>query len=164
MSKKSKVSDVQPEVEVNAALESAAEVAVDAPAAALKPVHNKKLVVVGAFGPESKITWNITKNPRSPSAGTFARFASYMGTETVKAYIEAGGTKGDLLWDLRSGFLSIEGVSLSGDISLRTVRVAAPKVPKVAKEKKVKAEKLPKAEKGAEQVELEAAIVEETVD
>jgi len=166
MAKKDKVQGAVPAEEVNTALDALGGAAVatpEAPAApeVLKPIHNKKLVLVGSYDPESKITWNTTVNPRSPSAATFARFAKYMGTESVKAYSEAGGTKGDLLWDLRSGFLSIEGVTLSGDISLRTVRVAAPKVPK---EKKVKAEKLPKAAKTTEQVELESAVVEETID
>lgn len=101
-----------------------------APAEDKKFIHNRKLALEGTYGPESKITWLINKNPRMPGRATFDRFADYFGAETVKAYMELGGTKGDLLWDLRSGYLSIEGVQLGGELTPRAER--APKAPKPA--------------------------------
>lgn len=97
--------------------------------------HSKKLALVGAYTPESAITWLIEKNPRMPGRATYDRFQKYLGAATVKAYTEAGGTKGDLLWDLRSGFLSIEGVTLGGDLTPRKPKL--PPKPKAEKKEKV---------------------------
>ena len=143
---------------VHAAAEVAAAVrAPDAP----RPKHNRRLAIIGAYTPESAITWNTTVNPRAKGKATHDRFAKYLGSNTVAEYTANGGTKGDLLWDLRSGYLSIAGVELSGEVQAR-----APKAPKAAKEPKapkVKAEKVVK-EASAEQLELEESIKEETID
>lgn len=127
-----------------------------------KMVHNKKLALVGDFGPESELTWFITKNPRSPGKATFDRFAKYIGMPTVSAYLAAGGTRGDLLWDLRSGYLSIQGVTLSGD---PVVRVPKEKKAKVPKTPTVTAEgaQVPVGEPSAEVQALEKATNEETI-
>ena len=127
----------------------------------VKTIHNKKLEVLGSYSPESKISWLIDKNPRMPGRATFDRFAAYLGKDTVGEYMAAGGTKGDLLWDLRSGFLSIEGVTLGGEISTR--KAPAPKAPKEPKAPRAKKEKVVK-EKSAEEAELEALTQEETID
>jgi hypothetical protein len=95
--------------------------------------HDKKLALVGTYTPESAITWNTLVNPRMKGRATYDRFQKYLGTSTVKAYTEAGGTKGDLLWDLRSGYLSIEGVTLGGDLTPRKPK--QPPKPKAKKEK-----------------------------
>lgn len=87
-----------------------------------KLTHDPKLTVVGKQTPEAKISWLITENPRSPTKATFARFAKYFGAGTVGDYMAQGGTKGDLLWDLRSGFLTVEGLSL-GPASEKPARV-----------------------------------------
>jgi hypothetical protein len=149
-----------------AAADPQAEAQVEAtpatPAAEATPkfVHNKKLAVNGAYTPESAITWNISKNPRSAGKATFDRFAAYFNTPTVGAYMAAGGTKGDLLWDLRSGYLSIAGVELGGELQARAPKAAkaakAPKAPKAAKEKLAAA---PPAS-----AEVEAMVQEETID
>ena len=125
-----------------------------------KTVHNKKLEVLGEIKPEAKLTWHIHTNPRAQGRATFDRFAAYFKTPTVAAYNAAGGTRGDLLWDLRSGYLSIEGVELGGEISIRKTpepkAKAEPKEPKAPREKKVKASAAP--------LEAETDIVEEMAD
>lgn len=120
-----------------------------------KNKHDKKLVVLGDYTPDSKLEWLVTKNPRSAGRATFDRFQAYMGSPTVAAYMASGGTKGDLLWDLRAGYIAIEGVALSGDISLRQKK--APPV-------RAKKEKLAPAEKSAEATDLDRVTVEETID
>jgi hypothetical protein len=126
-----------------------------APAAQFK--HDKKLPLVGSYTPESTITWNTTVNPRMPGRATFDRFAKYLGANTVKAYTEAGGTKGDLLWDLRSGYLNIEGVTLGGELTPRK-----PKQPPKPRAKKEKAEKV--ADTSGDDVEAaQAGMVSETI-
>lgn len=95
--------------------------------------HERNLVVLGDFSAAAaKLTWLVQGNPRSPKGATFARYAAYMGADTVGEYFAKGGTKGDLLWDLRSGYLSIEGVSLSPDQALRPKR--KPPMLKIEKE------------------------------
>ena len=125
-----------------------------------KTVHNKKLAVLGDIKPEAKLTWHIKHNPRAQGRATFDRFAAYHNTPTVEAYKAAGGTQGDLLWDLRSGYLSIEGVELDGEISLRKTPEpkdkAEPKEPKAPREKKAKKE--------AEPLPSDADIEEELAD
>jgi hypothetical protein len=81
----------------------------------MKLKHDKKLAVLGTYTPESELTWHITHNPRSANKATHQRFSAYFGSPTVGKFLAAGGTKGDLLWDLRSGYVSIEGVTLSAD-------------------------------------------------
>ena len=115
-----------------AAPDAPATVAHTAPAAPSHPfMHGKKLPIVGDYDKDSKITWLVDRNPRSPGRGTYDRFQKYLGSPTVAAYTEAGGTKGDLMWDLRSGYLSIEGVSLGGELVSRKPRV--PPKPKAKK-------------------------------
>lgn len=159
MAKKDKVSGGVAPAEGNVQTGDAGATA--APAKPAAPVneftHSKKLALVGNYTPESKITWLINRNPRMPGRGTYDRFQKYLGAETVKAYTEAGGTKGDLLWDLRSGFLQIEGVTLAGDLSKRK-----PRQPPAPKAKKEKAEKV--ADTSAAKVEAaEEGIKEEIV-
>lgn len=125
-------------------------------------VHNKKLAVNGDYTPESKLTWHITKNPRAAGRATFDRFAKYFNTETVKAYTEAGGTKGDLLWDLRSGYLSIEGVTLGGELKARAPK--APPKPKADKAPRAPREPKAAAVKSAATEDVEAAAIEEVID
>ena len=161
MAKKDKISGAQ----IDATTVSPAEAAISPSATADKLfIHNKKLAIVGDYKPESAITWNITRNPRAPGRGTFDRFAKYFGTGTVAEYTAAGGTKGDLLWDLRSGYLSIEGVTLGGELKARAPKVAKapsePKAPRVKKEKAAKVSATPSEDAEA----VEAAVVEEMIE
>jgi hypothetical protein len=162
MAKKDKISGAAVPVDTAPVVTPSAEQAFAPTATAEKAfVHNKKLAVVGDYKPESKITWNILTNPRAAGRATFDRFAKYFGTSTVADYTAAGGTKGDLLWDLRSGYLSIDGVTLGGELKARAPKAekapAAPKAPRAKKEKIFKE---------APAVDLEAAAVAEmeTID
>lgn len=103
---------------------------------AAKLHHDPKLAVLGKPTPEAAITWLITENPRSPSKATFGRFAKYFGSDTVGAYLAAGGTKGDLLWDLRAGYLTVAGMSTgpAGDKPPRAPRAKKEKAAAVASE------------------------------
>lgn len=145
----------------------AAEVA--APAAAPAPApkadtgpkfkHNKKLEIVGTYSDDSKITWNVKENPRAKGRGTYDRFAAYMGKPTVGEYKKAGGTLGDLNWDLRTGYLTIEGVTLGGELTARQRKEKKEAAPKAAKEPKGK----PIAQT-AKAAEVEAEAKEETME
>lgn len=128
-----------------------------------KLIHNKKLAVVGEYGPESELTWFITQNPRQAGRATFDRFAKYLGAPTVSAYMAAGGTKGDLLWDLRSGYLSIQGVTLSGDPVIRIPKEKKVKAPRAPKVPKIATETQTQADPSEEVRALEEATREETV-
>lgn len=75
-----------------------------------EPVNVDK--IVGDITDASVITWLVTENPRAQRGATFNRFAGYFGTTTVAEYKERGGHMGDLRWDLRHKYLSIEGVTL----------------------------------------------------
>lgn len=125
----------------------------------VKNKHNKKLEILGDYSDESKIEWHVSENPRAKGRGTHTRFEKYMGAETVGDYKKAGGTQGDLNWDLRTGYLSIEGVSLGGEItprerSVRKATNGGTKAAAAAAEPKGKA--TPRAKPRA-QVEEEAA-------
>jgi len=116
--------------------------------------HDKNIAINGDIKPESALTWFVGTNPRAKGRATFARFEAYMGAETVADYMAKGGTLGDLRWDLRSGYLAIDGVTLGGELN--------PKAPQVAKVPKAKKEKAPEQE--AAETELEAAVEEEMID
>lgn len=79
---------------------------------ATKLTHDPKLTIVGTPTPEAKITWHIRSNPRTMGKGTHTRFEKYFGSNTVGEYLASGGTKGDLLWDIRAGYLGVEGVTV----------------------------------------------------
>lgn len=124
--------------------------------------HNRKLAIVGDIKEDTRITWNVDANPRSAGRATHARFARYFGSTTVAEYVAAGGTKGDLLWDLRSGYLSLDGVRLSDNPADRPAKAPKapkePKSPKAPKEPKApKAAKEPKAAKRSKKAEQPAA-------
>ena len=127
-----------------------------------KFVHTKNLKLDGAYTPESKLTWHILKNPRAPGKGTHERFAKYFNSTTVAEYTAAGGTKGDLLWDVRSGYLSVEGLTLTGELKARAPKAPPqPKADKVARAPKAKKEKAAPAPVDSE---VEQSVLEETLD
>jgi len=122
--------------------------------------HDKNIAINGDIKPESALTWFVGTNPRAKGRATFARFEAYMGAETVADYMAKGGTLGDLRWDLRSGYIAIDGVTLGGELTPKAPKFA--KAPKVAKAPKAKKEKAP--EQAAAETELEAAVEEEMID
>lgn len=84
--------------------------------------HNKHLQILGKQVPEAKITWNVTENPRVAGKRSYARFADRFGAATVAEYKARGGNSADLLWDLRSGVISVEGMALGGLLEQRRFR------------------------------------------
>lgn len=158
--KPAKATKIDPSIIARDVIEKASELPTQ------KFKHSKNLEIVGSIKGESEITWFVTSNPRSKGRGTFDRFAAYLGTKTVTDYFAAGGTLGDLRWDIRSGYLAVDGVTLGGELEPR-----AAKAPKAAKEPKPAKESKPKRVKAAKTVEaveveneLAAATVEETID
>lgn len=116
----------------------------------VKKTHDPKLAVIGKPEPTARISWLVATNPRAMGKQTHARFERYFGTGTVAEFLAAGGTKGDLLWDIRAGYLAVEGV---------TVGPAAEKPPRAPRAKKAKA--------AAEQVpseDAQAAVATETIE
>ena len=56
----------------------------------------------------SRITWNTKENPKRAGTKAHERWEAYVGAKTVDAYLEAGGTRADLSWDLGREYISIE--------------------------------------------------------
>jgi len=59
---------------------------------------------------DTKITFNVKKNPKREGSKSHSRFQKYMGSKTVSEYLERSGTKGDLKYDWEKGFIQIDGV------------------------------------------------------
>ncbi len=59
---------------------------------------------------DAAVTFNVTSNPKREGSKAHARFAKYIGSETVQAYLDSDGTKGDLRYDWDKGFIDIDGV------------------------------------------------------
>lgn len=74
-----------------------------------KPAGEKKPRNSGskAFPAEAKITMLAEKNPKRPSSKAYQRFELYAKAKTVKDFIAAGGTYGDLRFDSEKGFIKI---------------------------------------------------------
>jgi hypothetical protein len=98
---------------------------------AVKRTSQQHLEVSGKIEPSSQITWLIAENPRSKGKATFDRFAKYFGSSTVESYLAAGGTEGDLRWDLRAGYLTVEGVTVAPPAEDKPKRVRKAKEPAV---------------------------------
>jgi len=94
-------------------------------------------------------------NPKRAASKAYERFALYQDGMSVEAFLAAGGTTPDLVYDAAHGFIDIEGYD--------------PKMV-VKKEKPAKEAKAPRAKKAksaeavAAESELAAATVEETID
>ena len=50
------------------------------------------------------------KNPKRPTSKAYSRFEFYKTGMTVGEFIKAGGTYGDLAWDLNRKYIEVEGV------------------------------------------------------
>lgn len=56
---------------------------------------------------ESKIIWNVKKNPKREGSKAHSRFQKYLGSKTVQEYLERTGTVADLKYDSMKGFIEI---------------------------------------------------------
>jgi len=55
---------------------------------------------------EECLTWHVSTNPKRAGSAAAARFADYMGAPTVEAFLAAGGSTGDLAWDVGRRFVT----------------------------------------------------------
>jgi hypothetical protein len=58
-----------------------------------------------AYPLDSKITVLVDKNPRRGAAAK--RFDLYRSGMLLGTFLEKGGERGDVLWDVRHGFISV---------------------------------------------------------
>ena len=58
--------------------------------------------------PETQIFMCLDYNPKVPNSGTWHRFNGYFGARTVGEALKAGVTRGDILWDVRHGFILLD--------------------------------------------------------
>lgn len=65
----------------------------------------------------TNVEWKVKGNPKRSHGQSYKRFEAYFGATTVKEYLEAGGTKGDLRYDWQHGFLDLHPVDESGTAS-----------------------------------------------
>jgi hypothetical protein len=70
------------------------------------------------FEPDLKIKQLVAVNPKKPGSASAKRFDLYRKSKTVSDYIAAGGTYGDLRWDLDHRLISVEGVKPSGSYKM----------------------------------------------
>lgn len=62
---------------------------------------------IAGFPKTAKITLAVTENPKRKGSESHTRFAKYKNGQTIEAYIAAGGTAGDVKWDLEKGYIKI---------------------------------------------------------
>ena len=55
------------------------------------------------------ITYVQTHNPKRPGSRAHDAFCLYQEGITVEEFVKRGGTKGDVVWDLRKGFIEVSG-------------------------------------------------------
>lgn len=56
----------------------------------------------------AKITWNVPSRPGRDGTASHERATSYWKSKTVAAFLEAGGTRGDLAHHVASEWVSVE--------------------------------------------------------
>ena len=56
---------------------------------------------------DTGITWLVEENPKRPGSAAHERWEGYYGSETVEEYLENGGTRGDLRWDIDREFIEL---------------------------------------------------------
>ncbi len=62
---------------------------------------------VAGFPKTAKITVVASENPKRQGSLAHTRFAKYKTGQTIEAFIAAGGTAGDVKWDLEAGHIKI---------------------------------------------------------
>ena len=60
------------------------------------------------YSNDARIRVLVSENPKRPGTASYDRFNLYNSSETVGQFLENGGTKGDLDWDTKKGFIVIE--------------------------------------------------------
>ena len=60
------------------------------------------------YGTDLRITLLVKKNPKRPATKAFTAFALYRTGMTIGEALAAGVSKGDISWDVRHKFISVE--------------------------------------------------------
>jgi hypothetical protein len=60
-----------------------------------------------SVGDDSVISILVEKNPKKEGTKAHTRFALYREGMAVREYIEAGGTRGDVNWDLKRNYIAV---------------------------------------------------------
>lgn len=55
----------------------------------------------------AKLIWANKENPKRAGSASHERYEAYKGSKTVKDFLEAGGTRGDLAHDIKHEFVSV---------------------------------------------------------
>lgn len=63
------------------------------------------------FPENARIKLLVDKNPKKAGSKSAERFEHYFGAETVGDFLAAGGTYGDIAYDLPRGFIEVEKVA-----------------------------------------------------
>ncbi len=58
--------------------------------------------------PDTQIFLCVSENPKVPNSGTWHRFNGYFNARTVGEALAAGVTRGDILWDIRHGYVLLD--------------------------------------------------------
>lgn len=59
------------------------------------------------YADASRIKLLVDKNPKREGTAAHGRFSLYVSGSTVGSFLESGGTRADLSWDVAHGFISI---------------------------------------------------------
>lgn len=62
----------------------------------------------GAFSSSQKITLLVTENPKRSGSRAYKLYSKYATCGTVGGYLQAGGKRSDLRWDVGKKFISIK--------------------------------------------------------
>jgi len=107
--------------------------------------------------PAALIFVKAESNPKRAGSKAQAAFAAYRNGMTVQEYLDAVGAEAtpNLVYDTNHGFIQVEGYTPAKPF---TPKPKAEKAPKAPKAKRIVAEKT------EAQAEVEAAVVEETIN
>lgn len=56
---------------------------------------------------DNRVITQIADNPKRPGSACYARYALYSPGMTIGEYLAAGGTRADVRWDTKQGFIQL---------------------------------------------------------
>lgn len=62
-------------------------------------------------GSDKRVITSVAPNPKKAGSASHARYALYAVGMTVDQFVAAGGTTGDVKWDLQKGFITLGDAS-----------------------------------------------------
>jgi len=60
------------------------------------------------FPLETKIAFTVKENPKMVGSKARRRFGRYMGSKTVEQFLQKGGRRDDLIWDINHGYVVVK--------------------------------------------------------